>query len=160
MAMRLGEILVTRGVLTEEQVDMILREQMKRHRPFGLLAEQLCNVPASTVESAWAEQYSRLTEHVDARSEKRDPEAMKLVSARQAWQFRLMPLRFGETGELVIVTTSEHLRRAFRFVSRVLERPALVLLTPPMALGEALVEHFPIAGLTAESIRGHVPGVL
>lgn len=157
MANRLGEILVARGVLTDEQVERILAEQSKRHRPFGLLAEQIFKVSAAEIESAWAEQYTSLTEHVDARSEKRDAEAMKLLTPRQAWQFRVMPLRFGDQGELIVVTTSEHLRRAFRFVSRVLERPALVLLTQPAMLGEALAREFPMPGLSAESVNGHVP---
>jgi len=157
MANRLGEILVSRGVLTEEQVSRILAEQSKRHRPFGLLAEQLCGVSTSEIEDAWAEQYQRLTDQVDPRCEARDPEAMKLMTARQAWQFRVMPLRFGEQGELIVVTTADHLRRAFRFISRVLARPALVLLTEPKMLGEALAEHFPMSGLTPECVNGHVP---
>lgn len=157
MAIRLGEILVERGVLTAAQVEAVLSEQSETHRPFGAIVERRFGVAAAQIEEAWSQQYSSLTDHVDARSEATDPEALKLVSARQAWQFKLVPLRFGEHDELIIVTTSEHLRRAFRFVSRVLERPALVLLTEPGMLGDALVSHYPMPGLSAEHVSSTVP---
>ena len=44
MTIRLGEILINRGLLSEEQVESILDEQSVSQRPFGLLAEAMCGL--------------------------------------------------------------------------------------------------------------------
>ena len=59
---------------------------------------------------------------VDPTAEAICKDALLAVSRRQAWQFRVMPLRF-EDGELIVATTAEHLARALRFASRCLAVP-------------------------------------
>lgn len=147
---RLGEVLVRRGLLTEAQVEEILAAQRERHRPFGVLAERLHGLSEADIESAWAEQYASLTGSVDVRREPLDERAMSTVSRRQCWQFRVMPVRFDDSGDLVLATTADSLPRALRFALRVLERPCSFLITESRMLGEALGEHFPLAGMTGE----------
>jgi hypothetical protein len=156
MPVRLGEVLVAAGVLSEQQVQMILEQQQEQHKPFGLLCEQLCDVSAEVVEDAWASQYATLTRTVDPSVEVFDDRALQLVTRRQAWQFRVLPIRFDDA-ELMIATTSQHLRRALRFANNVLGVPLYFVMTSPEALGEALGRHYSLPGMTAESIAMPAP---
>ena len=151
MHLRLGDLLVRQGVLTEEQRDAVLAEQRLVGRPFGALAERMFGVNPADVERAWAAQYAQMAEHVDPRSSEIDPYALRLVERRQAWQFRVLPLRFsGE--DLVICTTETHLPRAMRFTGWRIGHPVRFVLAPPLQLGEALVAHYPIAGMPPDMV--------
>lgn len=156
MTIRLGEVLVSAGVLSEDQVQMILEQQREQEKPFGLLCEQLCGVSPETIEDAWASQYATLTRTVDPSIEVFDDRAVHLVTRRQAWQFRVLPIRFDDS-DLMIATTQQHLRRALRFANNVLGVPLYFVMTSPDALGEALCKHYPLPGMTAESVRMSTP---
>ncbi|MBX3373523.1 MAG: hypothetical protein KF817_06800 [Phycisphaeraceae bacterium] len=151
MEPRLGQLLVEAGVLSASQVARILEAQAHAGEPFGLLAERLFGVDPVVVENAWADQYVRLSRCVDPRTERIDPDALAMVTPRQAWQFRVLPIRF-EPCELMLATTREHLRRALRFAVNVLGVPAFVVLSDPLALGEALCRHMPMPGLTPAAV--------
>lgn len=152
MQLRLGNILVEQGVLTESQVQDVLREQQRTGEPFGLICERLCDVSPQDVEQAWATQYSAQTRTVDPLSEPVDRRALELITRRQAWQFRVLPLRF-DGRELMMVTTRQHLCRALRFATAVMCVPVYLVLAPPTALGEALCRHYPLPGMTPQSIN-------
>lgn len=154
MHMRLGEILVNRGVLTAEQVTDVLNVQSTSGTPFGALAERMFGVSPEAIEDAWAAQYARLTRTIDPRTEDLCPEALKLITRRQAWQFRVIPVRFDEA-ELLIATTQDHLRRALRFATRVLGVPSYFVMAEPVAMGEALCRIYPMDGMTAENVCGN-----
>lgn len=144
---RFGEILVNRGLLTEEQVETILEEQKRGGRPFGDLAERLFDVSASAIERAWVEQFALITEHLDPRSQAVDPEVHDRVTRRQAWQFGFLPLRM-DGSELVVATTSETLLRAVRFAGWSLSEPVYFVLAEPYELEEALTQHYDFPGMT------------
>lgn len=148
---RLGQILVDGGVLTRRQVGEILSMQERTGEPFGVLAERLCNVDPETIEEAWARQYARLTRTVDPESEVYDDEACRLVSRRQAWQFRILPLRV-EGREVIIATTQRHLRRALRFATNVIGVPVFFVMADPRKLGEALCRRYALPGMSPESV--------
>lgn len=149
--MRLGELLIQAGVLNAMQVDHILSVQRETGEPFGVLCERLAGVDPIAVEEAWATQYAQLTRHIDPALETFDPEATCLVTRRQAWQFRVLPVRFDDE-ELMLATTRRHLRRALRFATNVLVVPVYPVLTEPLALGEALCRHFSLPGMTPASV--------
>jgi len=146
MYMRLGDILVERGVLTAEQSELILDEQRRCNRPFGVLAERLFGVRESVVEEAWAEQYATLAEVVDPSSAAVANELLSLVERRQAWQFGVLPLSWSR-GELVVCSTKVHLARAMRFVGWRVGVPSSFVLAHPVTLGQALTRFYPIDGL-------------
>ncbi|HRQ74901.1 MAG TPA: hypothetical protein PK098_03180 [Phycisphaerales bacterium] len=152
MELRLGQVLVDQGVLSREQVERILEQQQNDHKPFGLLCEQLYNISPEAIEDAWAFQYAGLTRTVDPMIEVYDDAAKALVTRRQAWQFRILPIRFDDR-ELMLATTRLHLRRALRFATRSLGVPLYVVMAPPRSLGEALCKHYPLPGMTAESVN-------
>lgn len=153
MALRLGDLLVAKGVLTAQQRDSVLEYQRLTGRPFGELAERLYGVDQGVIELAWAEQYAAIAPQVDPRTERVDDEALALIDRRQAWQFRVLPLRFDDK-EVMIATTQEHLARALRFAGWRIQASCYFVLAEPLALGEALMKHFPMAGMTAANISG------
>lgn len=149
--LRIGELLVAQGVLTEAQVEQALGVQRSVPEPFGAICERLFGISPEIVEGAWAEQYEWLTRDWNAQSIEGDSEVRELVSARQAWQFRVLPVRF-EQGALVLATTARFLPRALRFATKVLRYPAIFMLIEPQRLAEALSLRYPIRGLDANTL--------
>lgn len=151
--MRLGDLLVKRGVLTEAQRDSVLEHQRLTGRPFGEMAERLFGIGQGAVEAAWAEQYSMIARRVDPRTERTDPKMLALIDRRQAWQFGLMPLRT-EAGELLICTTQQHLPRALKFAGWKIQAQCFFVISDPRALGEALMKHYPMGGMSPDVLAG------
>ena len=148
---RLGQILVEGGVLSTRQVNDVLAVQRSTGEPFGLLAERMFGVHPDKIEEAWASQYARLTRAVDPQVESFDSGAAELVTRRQAWQFRILPMRF-EGRELLVATTQRRLRRALRFATNVIGIPVFFVIAEPLALGRALCARYPLPGMTPESV--------
>lgn len=155
MTIRLGDVLVKRGVITPAQRDSILDYQRLTGRPFGELVEKLFSVRESAIESAWAEQYAGMARLVDPRAESVDPEVLPLIDRRQAWQFRMLPLRF-DGPELMVCTTEKHLVRALKFAGWKIRAQCYFVLAEPQALGEALARHYPMAGMSPEIVAGRI----
>ncbi len=145
MRLKLGEILVRRGVLTEDECQQILERQKETSRPFGLIAEELFSVPPRVLQDAWAEQYEQLAGRVDPLSERVEPDAIGVLRRRQAWQFRMLPLRY-EEDSLLICTTRAHLPRALNFAYRSIGPHCAFVLSESRVLGEALQKHYPWSG--------------
>ena len=59
--MKLGELMVRQGLLTEDQVQQVLAAQARRTEPFGSICERLFGIAPEVVEGAWVEQYEVLT---------------------------------------------------------------------------------------------------
>ena len=138
---RLGQLLVQSGVLTEHQVKKVLARQLTSGEPFGLLSEQLFGVDPSVIEDAWARQYARITRTIDPEVEVFEDRAKDLITRRQAWQFRILPIRF-DGDELMIATTQEHLRRALRFAVNVIGVPVFFVMAEAGMLEKALAKHY------------------
>jgi hypothetical protein len=151
--MRLGDLLVAKGVLTGPQRDSVLEYQRLTGRPFGELAERLYGVDQTVVEAAWAEQYATLAPRIDPRQEEVSAEALAVIERRQAWQFRVLPIRF-DNPELMLCTTQEHLARALRFAGWKIQASCYFVLAEPLMLGEALMRHYPMAGMTPQVVVG------
>jgi hypothetical protein len=151
MELRLGDLLIESGVLNREQVQEIIAEQKTTAEPFGLLAERLFGVDPAAVETAWARQYARITRTIDPTMEVFDDRALALVTRRQAWQFRVLPVRFTPT-ELMMATTQSHLPRALRFAANVICFPVYYVMAEPDTLGAALCRHYRLPGLTSASL--------
>ena len=104
----------------------------------------------SAVEKAWAEQYAAFAPQVDPRAVEVDAQVLEVVSRRQAWQFRMLPLEFRGDG-ILACTTQDSLVRALRFAGWRLGPLCQFVLADPLALGEAMCKHYPMAGMTAQS---------
>ena len=81
--------------------------------------------------------------------------ALEVISRRQAWQFKMLPLDLaGE--EVVACTTQENLCRALKFAGWRLGHACQFVLCEPGALGEAMLKHYPMAGMTPEMVAAMV----
>jgi hypothetical protein len=152
MSIRLGDLLVRKGVLTDPQRQSALEYQRLTGRPFGEIVERLYHVSPAAVEDAWSIQYASLARNINPLTEEVDSEVLSLLDRRQAWQFRLLPLRYDEH-ELMVCTTREHLVRAMKFAGWKLTDACYFVLAQPLALGEALVAHYPMAGMTPDMVE-------
>ena len=145
--MRIGEMLVTTGLLSPEQVEVILRKQQSHPEPFGLLAQRLYGLDPQKIEDVWTETTIRMSSIVRPDTNAIDQNVLDLLTRRQAWQFRFLPMRFDEEGVLVAATTKDHLSRAVRFATRVLDRPCVFVLTDAEYLAAKLEEFYTLPGL-------------
>ena len=143
----LGEVLVEQGLLTASDVWSILEQQEATGRPFGEIAERLCNISTEAIEEAWAYQYAYNAPTIDPVTFIPRSDARALVSPRQAWQFRCLPMNL-EGNTLVLATTPKYLHRALKFATRVLDRPAYFMMTTEARLAAALTEHYPFGGMS------------
>ena len=146
MTIRLGDLLVQHKCLTADQRDEIVRVQRENHRPFGVLAEELFGVAPADVEHAWATQYAAIAPRYDPRLHAVDPEILGVIERRQAWQFRLIPVR-KEGDETVFVTSTEDLARALRFAGWRVPGPCTFCICDRETLVIGLSMHYPIDGL-------------
>lgn len=146
MTIRLGDLLVQHGCLTNEQRDQIVEVQRGSARPFGVLAEELFGVAPSDVEVAWATQYAVVAPRFDPRLHAIEPEILELIDRRQAWQFRLIPVR-REGDETVFVTGVDDLARALRFTGWRIPGPCTFCICDPDTLQIALGMHYPMEGM-------------
>ena len=146
----LGEVLVEQGLLTEQDVRSIVERQRKTGRPFGEIAETLCCISLEAIEEAWSYQYACNAPTIDPLTFMPRKEAKELVTARQAWQFRCIPMNL-EGDTLVLATTQQQLQRALKFATRVLDRPAYFMMTTESRLSSALSEHYPLGGMDAST---------
>lgn len=156
MPLRIGDILVELGVLTEHMREEILDEQRIVGKPFGELAERMFGVDPAQIEDAWARQYEQIAGVFSFDGARIDPAATACVTARQAWQFKLLPVRF-EHGELMIATTRENLPRALRFAATQLGEVCFFVTTTPEELTQRLQKVFPMPGFGLDTIKAPAP---
>ena len=145
--MRIGEMLITAGLLTPEETEQILRRQQSHPEPFGLLAQRMFGLDPQQIEDVWTETTIRLGEIVRPDEDEIDLNVLDLVTRRQAWQFRFLPIRVESDGTLVAATTTKHLSRAVRFATRVLDRPCSFIMTDAEYLAERLEAYYALPGL-------------
>lgn len=153
MNIRLGDLLVEHGCLTPDQRDEIVRVQQSTGRPFGTLAERLFGVSPADVEHAWATQYAAIAPRFDPRLSSVDPDILSVIERRQAWQFRLIPVR-QEGDEIVFVTTVDDLARALRFAGWRVPGPCTFCICDRDTLATALNIHYPIEGMDKNFLSG------
>ncbi len=158
MRLPIGELLVRQRVLTREQCEQVLERQRVTHRPFGELAEQMFEIDAVSVEQAWAEQYAATTRWVDPRIERIDPAVRELVSRRQAWQFRVLPMGY-DGAELMMCTLQESLVRAMNFAMRQIPVQCYFVLATPDSLAAALNDYYPMDGMGIADLVTPMPSL-
>lgn len=128
--LRIGEILVARGVLSDDQRQQVLETQQVVGRPFGDLAERLFGIRPEQVEDAWAAQYAQMAPKTDLARVKPQRGALELISGRQARQFSVLPV-LTDHEELIVATSADNLARALRFLGWKVGRPVSFLIVDP-----------------------------
>jgi hypothetical protein len=145
---QIGQLLVEQGLLSQSQVNHIMKVQKHCNRPFGDLAERLYGVNPRAIEDAWVEQYIRIAGVIDLSEVEADAECLRLLNRRQAWQFHALPLN-RQDNMLNIATSPEDLVRAVNFSTSSLGEPANFLIAERTQLREFLMKHYPVPGFLA-----------
>lgn len=149
---RIGEILIERGVLSEQQVFEICEAQKKHRLPFGVLAERMFDVTIESIEEAWVDQYHRFTGTLDLATKKIDGDALRLINRRQAWQFQILPIGYETSGELLIAAARQRLARAVTFAANHFESVVYFRITESEQLREFLRKHYPMPEISDEML--------
>lgn len=139
----IGQILQQQGVLTRQQVEHILDVQAVTHRPFGDLAERLFSVDARVVAGAWVEQFIADNEPQDVCNAICEARWLRMLDRRQAWQFRIAPMR-REQDHLLIATEERGLLKAVNFAATAFPIAPCFILAEPRSLQGLLMRHFPV----------------
>jgi type II secretion system (T2SS) protein E len=152
-SIKIGEILIEQGVLSEQQVFEVLEAQKEHRMPFGVLAERMFDVTLHSIETAWVEQYHRFTGTIDLSHEKFDNEALRALNRRQAWQFELLPIRTEPNGEMLMAASANRLARAVTFAANRIDRAVYFRIAEQAQLREFLQMHYPMPELSREIIQ-------
>lgn len=146
---RIGQLLVEQGALSDVQVQHILKVQKQCGRPFGDLAERLYGINPKAIEDAWVEQYVRTAGVIDLDQIQIEKDCLRLLNRRQAWQFHMLPANRNE-GELNVATSPQNLVRAVNFATRSIDEPVYFMLAERKQLREFLMKHYPVPEFLAQ----------
>lgn len=118
----IGQILIQQGVLTPDQVDQALDAQAGTETPLGRIAQDLFGVSEISVVMALAEQVGMRSPQASLATEHYDPQCLRMISAKEAWDRLILPIRW-EDGELLVATTVETLPAAIELLQAKLDCP-------------------------------------
>ncbi|MBF0263248.1 MAG: hypothetical protein HQL97_15570, partial [Magnetococcales bacterium] len=113
---RLGDLLVTRGVITPDQLSIALDEQRRQPQPLGKIVVALGFVPERTLRDLLGDLWRQ--ESIDLDPDLLDPAASRLIPASLAKRYRVAPISWSPAeGHLVVamantleMTTHDKLR--------------------------------------------------
>lgn len=91
----LGQILVNKGVISDDQLRIALQEQNKSHQPLGRLLVGLGFLSEATIRDVLSENFGQ--ESVDLSSIIIDPAALALIPKDAARRYQLLPLSVDQT---------------------------------------------------------------
>lgn len=94
MKLRLGEILVQKGLITNDDVEQALKEQLQTRRPIGEILIKMGKVSEKNMLIALGEQLH--IEFVDLKKTNITPEAIKALPVKLVTYYKIMPLELKE----------------------------------------------------------------
>ena len=103
--LRLGELLVQQGLITTDQLSIVLAEQRHNNIPMGRLLVRLGFVTESAIRDVMARTIGQ--ESIDLAQVVADPEALKLVPQDFARRNRVLPIAYDPTEQLLTIATTE-----------------------------------------------------
>ena len=102
---QLGQVLIAKGILSEDQLRIALLEQMKSNLPVGKLLVSLGFVTEATLRDALSESLGK--QSIDLSNAIIDPSALALVPRELAKRHHLLPLDYDEEHQRLTVATSD-----------------------------------------------------
>ena len=103
--LRLGELLVQQGLITTDQLSIVLAEQRHNNIPMGRLLVRLGFVTESAIRDVMARTIGQ--ESIDLAQVVADPEALKFVPQDFARRNRVLPIAYDPAEQLLTVATTE-----------------------------------------------------
>jgi type II secretory ATPase GspE/PulE/Tfp pilus assembly ATPase PilB-like protein len=101
----LGQILITQGILSDDQLRIALLEQMKSNQPIGKLLVALGFVSEATLRDALSESLGK--QSVDLSNAIIDPSALRLVPRELAKRHHLLPLDYDAANQCLTVAIAD-----------------------------------------------------
>lgn len=101
----LGQILISEGILSEDQLRIALLEQMKQNQPIGKLLVSLGFVTEATLRQALSESLGK--QSIDLTHAVIDPQALKLVPRDLAKRYHLLPLDYDRQSRRLTLAISD-----------------------------------------------------
>ena len=101
----LGQILISEGILSEDQLRIALLEQMKQNQPIGKLLVSLGFVTEATLRQALSENLGK--QSIDLTHAVVDPQALKLVPRELAKRHHLLPLDYDRPNRRLTLAISD-----------------------------------------------------
>ncbi|MDP2883310.1 MAG: ATPase, T2SS/T4P/T4SS family [Azonexus sp.] len=101
----LGQILISEGILSEDQLRIALLEQMKQNQPIGKLLVSLGFVTEATLRQALSENLGK--QSIDLSHAVVDPQALKLVPRDMAKRHHLLPLDYDRPNRRLTLAISD-----------------------------------------------------
>ncbi len=142
----IGQILIEQGVMTTAQVQEALQAQYGTDKPLGQIAQDLFGISAMSVAMALAEQIGLRSPHTSLASEHFDPQCLSLITARDAWDRLILPIRW-EDGELLCATTVETLPVAIELLQAKLDCPFHFVIAEMRPLEEFIASLYAYEGV-------------
>ena len=137
--LRLGEILVDRGLLTSEQVAQALESQRRNRMRLGEIVTAAGWVTEEDLARALADQYDY--DYVDASTIKPESDSLHAVSGRLAFAMLILPYR--EFEFRLHIATADPLDIASTDKIRSLQDlPLKISVAGPTALRSAIIRHY------------------
>jgi len=101
----LGQILISEGILSEDQLRIALLEQMKQNQPIGKLLVSLGFVSEATLRQALSENLGK--QSIDLSNAVVDPQALRLVPRDMAKRYHLLPLDYDQPSRRLTLAISD-----------------------------------------------------
>ncbi len=101
----LGEILISEGIITKDQLHIALTEQKKIHQPLGKLLVSLGFVTEAIMRSSLGEALEQ--DSVDLSHVVPDPDAIKMITSDIARKHKVIPLNFDPVGSTLTIAMSD-----------------------------------------------------
>lgn len=143
---QIGQIMIEQNVLTQEQVDRLLADQLEADKPFGQLAETMYGIDEHQVHQALADQIAYRAPQIKLCQETFEPDVLAVITAREAWDTLVLPIRV-EDGELLCATTVETLPAAIELLSEKLDRPYRFALAEMRPIEEFIANMYAYEGV-------------
>src|SRR5688572_2242472 len=103
--LRLGELMVQQGLITTDQLAIVLAEQRHNNIPLGRLLVRLGFVTETAIRDIMARTIGQ--ESIDLSQVVADPEALRLVPQEFARRNRILPIAFHLNDQVLTVATTE-----------------------------------------------------
>ena len=103
--LRLGELLVQQGLITKDQLAIVLAEQRNSNVPLGRLLVRLGFVTETAIRDIMARTVGQ--ESIDLAQVVADPEALSLVPEDFARRNHLLPIAYDQADHVLTIATTE-----------------------------------------------------
>lgn len=152
MVIKIGQMLISKGLITPEQLKIGREEQRKTGEFIGKTLVRHGFLKEDDLLRTLSEQLNIL--YVKLKNTQIDPAAVKKVPAKLAWHYKVMPLRFAD--DKLVIATSDPLR-SLDDVRLFLGQQVKPVLASESDIIEVIKTHYGVGADTVEAIIAKTP---